>query len=100
MPSPARLLCAGNQADLLESRCAVLRHAGYDAKAATLAEAETLLGTEKYDLVIISAWLSEWDRGRILLAAGETPTCVLRGLTFAPELLARVERMLTTGTED
>jgi DNA-binding response OmpR family regulator len=91
---PARLLCTGNEADLLQSRCAVLRHAGYDAQRATLAEAEILLGTEKYDLVIISAGLSEWDRGRILSAAGKTPTYVLRGLTLVPELLAQAEQML------
>jgi hypothetical protein len=43
-----------------------------DAQEATLAEAEISLGTEKYDLLIVSAWLSEWDRGRILAAAGKT----------------------------
>jgi DNA-binding response OmpR family regulator len=91
---PARLLCTGNEADLLQSRCAVLRHAGYDAQAASLTEAEILLGTEKYDLVIISAGLSQWDRGRILSAAGKTPTYVLQGLTFAPELLAQAEQRL------
>ena len=91
---PERLLCTGNEADLLHSRCAVLRHSGYQAQAATLQEAEILLHTEKYDLVIISAWLSEW-RGQILSAAGETPTYVLRGLTFTSELLAQVERLLS-----
>src|ERR1700733_8550302 len=91
---PARLLCTGKEADLLQSRCAVLRHAGYDARAATLEEAEILLRTEQYDLVIISACLSEWERGRILSAAGKMPTYVLRGLTFAPELLTQAERRL------
>jgi hypothetical protein len=45
-------------------------------------------------LVIISAWLSEWDRGRILSAAGKTSTYVLRELTLASELLGQVERLL------
>jgi hypothetical protein len=64
MPSrAARLLCAGKEAGLLQSRCAVLTHSGYEAQAASLTDAEILLRTEKYDLVIISAWLSEWDRG-------------------------------------
>jgi hypothetical protein len=100
---PARLLCTGNEAHLLQSRCAVLRHAGYDARAATLEKAEILLRTEKYDLVIISASPSEWEKGRILSAAMKTPTYVLRGLTLAPELLAQVEQRLcavTTVCED
>jgi DNA-binding response OmpR family regulator len=92
---PHRLLCTGNEANLLESRCAVLRHAGYDARPATLPEAEILVRTGDYDLVIISAGLSDWDRGRILSAAGKTPTYVLRGLTFASELLAQIERRLS-----
>jgi hypothetical protein len=51
----ARVLCAGNEADLLASRCAVLRYSGYEAKAASPTDAEILLRKEKYDLVIISA---------------------------------------------
>jgi len=89
-----RLLCTGNEADLLQSRCSVLRYSGYQAQSATLLEAETLLRTEKYDLVIISAWLSERERGRIISASGKTPTYVLRGLTFTSELLAQVEQRL------
>jgi hypothetical protein len=92
---PGRLLCTGDEADLLHSGCAVLRHCGYQAQAATVQEAEILLQTEKYDLVIISAWLSERESGQILSAAGETPTYVLRGLTFTSELLAQVERLLS-----
>lgn len=97
---PARLLCAGNEADLLQSRCAILRHSGYQTQAATLPEAEILLCTETYDLVIISAWLSEREKGRILSASGKTPTCVLRGITFTSELLAQVERLLPSCEPD
>jgi hypothetical protein len=53
-----------------------------------------LLRTEKYDLAIISASLSEWEKSRILSAAGKIPTYVLGGLTFAPELLDEIERRL------
>jgi hypothetical protein len=91
---PHRLLCTGNEADLLKSRCAVLRYSGYEAQAATLSEAEILLRAGKFDMIIISAWASEWERGRILSAAGRTPAYVLRGLTLAPELLAQVEHRL------
>jgi DNA-binding response OmpR family regulator len=95
MPShPARLLCIGNGRDHLETRCAVLASAGYDAKSASLAEAETILRTEQFDLIIVSAWLEEWEKGRILKAAGKTPTLVLTELTLAGRLLAQVEQLL------
>jgi hypothetical protein len=32
---------------------------------------EFLLGAQKFDLVIVSAWLDEWDKGKILAAAGK-----------------------------
>jgi hypothetical protein len=92
---PARLLCVGKEPELLHTRCAVLRHDGYEAQAATLPEVEVLLPTgEEFDLIIVSAQLSESERGRILSAAGETPTYVLYGLTLATELLAQVVRLL------
>jgi DNA-binding response OmpR family regulator len=89
-----RLLCVGNGLDHLQTRCAVLGSAGYDAKSATPPEAETLLRTEHFDLVIVSAWLEERDRGRILAAAGKTPVLVLTELTLADDLLTKVDRML------
>jgi hypothetical protein len=90
----ARLLCVGNERDHLQSRCDVLNFSGYDAKSATVREAEILLRTEKFALVIVSAFLSQAERERVVSAAGETPTLVLEGLTFAPQLLPQVERVL------
>jgi DNA-binding response OmpR family regulator len=90
---PARLLCVGRDADLLRSRCAVLSQSGYDARSATVAEAELLLLTEKFDLVIVSAFLDDREKDRILAAAGKMPTLLLRGLTLAPELLVEVGRL-------
>jgi hypothetical protein len=72
----------------------VLSYSGYDAISATLPEAETLLRREQFALVVVSAWLSEWERCRILAAAGKTPTYVLTELTLADELLAEVGRLL------
>jgi DNA-binding response OmpR family regulator len=95
----ARLLCVGNGLDHLQSRCAVLGIAGYDAKSAALPEAETLLRTEQFDLIILSAWLEEWDRGRILAAAGKTPVLVLTELTLAEDLLVKVAKMLQTSRQ-
>jgi DNA-binding response OmpR family regulator len=91
---PARLLCVGNEPELLQTRCAVLIQSGYDAQWASLAEGETLLRTKEFDLMIVSARLSDWEKGRILTAAGKTPVYVLTDLSLADELLAQVERRL------
>jgi hypothetical protein len=100
MPSrPARLLCVGNGVDHLETRCAVLGSAGYDAKSAVLPEAEIILRSEEFDLVIVSAWLDESDTGKILAAAGKTPALVLTELTLADDLLAKVERILVGASQ-
>jgi hypothetical protein len=93
---PARLLCVGKQS--LELRCAVLATAGYDAKSADIAEAEVLLRTEKFDLIIVSAFLTQGEIDRVTSAAGETPTLVLEGIAFARELLFEVDRRLSTLT--
>jgi DNA-binding response OmpR family regulator len=92
---PARLLCIGKEPDLLQTRCAVLSISGYDSQSATLPEAETLLQTEQYDLVIVSALMSKSERDRILAATGSTPTLLLTGYTHATDLLAQVERLLS-----
>jgi hypothetical protein len=101
MPSrPARLLCIGNELDHLETRCAVLSRSGYIAESAALQKAEALLRTEKFDLVIVSAWLSEWEKGKILAIAGKTPALVLTELTLANKLLAEVERLLVATSQE
>jgi DNA-binding response OmpR family regulator len=89
-----RLLCVGNDPELLQTRCAVLNHAGYNTQAVVLEEAESLMRMSEFDLAVVSAWLSDEEKGRILSAAGETPILVLTGLTLAKDLLANVERML------
>ena len=53
--NPARILCIGKDSGLLRSRCAVLTHAGYHAEAVMFAEAESLLRTAEFDLIILSA---------------------------------------------
>lgn len=95
MPSRTpRLLCAGKDLYLLQTRCAVLCRSGYSARPAALSEAEDLVRNEDFDLIIVSAWLSERERGRILAAIGKTPALVLTEMTPADELLAKVERLL------
>jgi DNA-binding response OmpR family regulator len=95
MPTrPTRLLCVGNDSDLLRTRCAVLSQSGYDADSATVSGAELLLLIEKFDLIIVSAFLDDSEKDHILAAAGTMPTLMLRGLTHARQLLGEVERML------
>jgi hypothetical protein len=90
---PARLLCIGDDVNHLDIRCAVLSRSGYDAQPATLSEAEIFLRTERFDLVVFSAWVGEWEKGKILAAAGKTPVLVLSELILADDLLAKVERL-------
>jgi hypothetical protein len=78
----------------------VLSRYGYDATSATVAEAEILLRNEEFDLVIVSAFLSQSEKGCAISAAGETSTLVLEGVTLAPELLAEVERLLSSVSQE
>jgi DNA-binding response OmpR family regulator len=80
---------------LLRIRCEVLTHAGYSSQTATVKDAAEVISKEAFDLVIVAAFLSEADKRRVLSAAGDTPTLVLRGLAVAPELLAAVEAKLS-----
>ena len=90
----AHLLCTGKEPGLLLTRCAVLNRSGHDAQPANLSEAEVLVRTQKFDLVIVSAWLNECDKKPLLAAAGKTPILELTGLTPADDLLTKVEQML------
>ena len=89
-----KVLCAGPDLWLLKTRCAILARNGYDASAANLAETAVLLRTAKYDLIIISAGLTDSELRPLLAAAGTTPTYVLTGVTFAAKLLDEVGRRL------
>ena len=91
---PVRLLCVGQESELLELRCAVLRRGGYHATSATVPESETILRTEHIDLVIVSAWLQEWETEQVLASAGKTPALVLTRLMLAGDLLDEVGRLL------
>jgi hypothetical protein len=81
---------------LLSIRCEVLKSSGYSAQAATVEDAADLIKQEAFDLIIVSAFLSEANRQRVLFAAGVTPTLVLQGIAVAPELLEEVEATLSS----
>jgi hypothetical protein len=73
---------------------------GYDARCALYPDAERVLGTAQFDLVIVSAFLSDQEKERLLaLTPGNTPTIVLRTLTLPPELIGLVEQRLAEDRE-
>ena len=94
----ARLLCTGKDPGLLLTRCAVLNQYGHDAQPANLSDAEVLVRTQKFDLIIVSAWLKDCEKRPLLAAAGKTPVLELTGLTPADDLLAKVAQMLAASS--
>jgi hypothetical protein len=59
------------------------------------ADAETLLRTTEFDLIILSAILTNEERESISAFIGNrVPILVLKKLTFASELLAEIEQRL------
>jgi len=101
LSNPARILCIGKDSGLLRSRCAVLAHAGYNAEAVMFAEAESVLRTAQFDLIILSAILSDEERDYISAKVGHaTPILTLKKLTFASELLREVEQRLNLSKQD
>ena len=95
MPGKVRILCVGNDADLLRTRCAVLERSGYDARPSLYPDALDLLRKEQFDLAIVSFFLDEQAKVYIReLVGGRTPIITLEGLTLAPELLSLIGQHL------
>ena len=91
----ARILCIGKDSGLLRSRCAVLAHGGYDAQYVMYPDVERLLTREPFDLIILSAILSQEEKDLIWTIVGDTPPILtLKKLVFASELLRDVEQRL------
>jgi hypothetical protein len=91
--SSARILCIGKDSGLLRSRCAVLAHGGYDAQYVMYPDAERLLTRESFNLIILSAILSQEEKDLIWTIVGDTPPILtLKKLVFASELLKDVEQ--------
>jgi hypothetical protein len=68
---------------------------GYDAVSSLFLEAEGILGSERFDLIVVSAFLSDQEKAEVLaIDDGMTPTIMLQGLTMAAELLTLVESRL------
>jgi DNA-binding response OmpR family regulator len=90
---PAKILCVENDLTVLESRCAVLKHSGYDATSASLKLAEILLRSRKFDLLVVSS-LNDRDLHRVISLSDGAEVLVLDGLTMPSELLSLVAERL------
>ena len=100
LSQPAKLLCIGSDTELLRTRCAILARFGYDAEHVIYDEAEKLLSAEQFDLIIVSAFLSDRQKHNLRAIIGEgTPTIMLQGLTFATDLLALVHHRLADASQ-
>jgi CheY-like chemotaxis protein len=88
-PRAAKILCVEFNLAIRESRCAVLKHSGYDAASAAPHLAESVLRSQKFDLIVLSL-LSDLDTN---LADG-ADILVLDGYTVPAELLSLVAQRL------
>jgi hypothetical protein len=68
---------------------------GYEARYSLYFDAARALGSDQFDLVVVSAFLTDQEKDQILALTGNaTPTIILRALTYAPELIQLVEQRL------
>jgi DNA-binding response OmpR family regulator len=91
-----RILCVGNEPDLLELRCTILDQAGYACHAARFDEADILLKSGKLDVVIVSFRVSEHEKRRVTFLAQDTPLLFLDGVTFPRDLLKDVSDLIAS----
>lgn len=89
----AKVLCVEADSAALESRCAVLKHSGYDVVSASPQLAERVLLGQKFDLIVLS-WLRDYDLQRILSFVDGAEVLVLDGITMPTELLSLVAQRL------
>jgi DNA-binding response OmpR family regulator len=88
-----KILCVELDVGLLESRCAVLKHSGYDPASASPKVAEIMLRSRKFDLIVISR-LSDFDLHRVINFADGADVLFLEALTGPSELLSLVAQRL------
>jgi hypothetical protein len=88
----AKILCVEYDPVVLESRCAVLKYWG-DAASASPQDAEILLRSQRFDLLIVSS-LSDCDLHRIIDLSDGADLVVLKASTTASELLCFVAAMI------
>jgi DNA-binding response OmpR family regulator len=90
---PAKILCVESDSALLESRCAVLKYSGYDATSVSPRVAESMLLSQKFDLIVVS-WLTEQDSHTVMNLSDGAEVLVLDRFTIPSELLSLVAARL------
>jgi hypothetical protein len=91
--SAAKILCVEPDPTVRESRCAVLKVSGYDTASATPLLAETVLRSQKFDLLVLST-LNDYGQNRLINLADGADVLVLERLTMPLELLWLVAERL------
>jgi hypothetical protein len=89
----AKILCVELDLAVLETRCAVLRYAGYDARSASPRVAEIVLCGQKFDLIVLSR-LGDSDLHSVINLADGADVLVLEELTMPSELIFLVTQRL------
>ncbi len=89
----AKILCVESDSAVRESRCAVLKLAGYDAASASPQLAEIVLRSHKFDLIVVS-WLNDRDVQRVVNLSDGAEVLILEDLTLPPQLLSLVAERL------
>jgi hypothetical protein len=90
----AKILCVELDEAVLESRCAVLKHSGYNSVSASPQLAEILLCSQKFDLIVLSSTVSDYDLQRIVNLSDGADVLALDGFTMPSQLLFLVEDRL------
>ena len=90
----SRILCVEPDPFILETRCSLLKHSGYDTSAASIPLAESLLARQTFDLIVVPSRLRDADKRRIFEAARGTRMMMLVGSVTASELLSTVSERL------
>jgi CheY-like chemotaxis protein len=89
----AKILCVESDVAVRESRCAVLKYSGYDSASASPHLAETVLRSQRFDLIVLSS-LRNSDLHRITNLSDGAEVLALDGLTLPSELLSLVAQRL------
>jgi hypothetical protein len=89
-----RILCIGKDSGVLRSRCDLLESAGFTAESFIFPEGMTRLQQEHFDLILLSAILTEEERNEIRTLIGTTtPVLVVPKTIMASSLLAEIDQV-------
>jgi hypothetical protein len=89
----ARILCIGRDVSLMESRCAVLKHNGYDAESANPQDGPDRLSAGGYDLVILSEKLA-MENAAFRHFQSQPDALLINNFLFPSEMLHAVAEKL------